>query len=285
MKRMIWIALVAMISLAMAVGGNAFAADKEKKELIQLGEDNNDGFFSGTVQVSDLDGKKELREKAVGANAVTQTIKVSSLPNGVTVGLIGDKGEWIRLGKAFSGFNTISEIVVAYCSKPYITAVMEYNEITMEEAKNLHPGFGIYIPNKYLKEQYQFSMEKLIKAYAAIEQLKIVLLGNRKVATDYAAVGDLSKLQKELEQSVAEVEHLNSELGLRDETIATLKQENTELKNQIEKFKQTLAERDGEVEQLKQDLVAEKQKRKTELAELYTAVQSILDRIDELKAE
>lgn len=278
MKRFIWIALVATIALTMGIGGVSFAADDKVKKKLRNGNGNGEILSGQTVNIAELGKQAEVKNK--------KTIKVSSLPNGVKVYSQGEKGEWIRLGESYGGANTISELVVKVCRRPFITATLELNGLTEKQARKLKPGYGVYISHRHLKPEYRFSMEKLIKAYAEIDQLKKRLRENGlsdEVEADEAAVENLDELQKNLETAVTEIERLNSELSLRDETIATLKSENSALKSEIDQLKSTLSERNTQVEQLGKNLEAEKQKRKDALAEVRIAIGSFLERLDELE--
>lgn len=285
MKRNILIALVAIVVSVMA-GGNIFAADDTYKKVLRKGNGESDLHSGKVVKVAEL-AAESADETTAGSNGEA-VVKISDLPNGVKVGSKDEKGEWIRLGENFGGANTISEIVVKVCSKPYISAVMEYNEVTSEEAKRLPKGFGVYIPHKYLKPEYRFSMEKLIVAYDELDQLKQQLKdkgldGNAE--SDRAAVAELEKLQQQFELATAEIKRLNDELCLRDEKIAALEQENAILKGELVRLKAELVAKETEVLVLKDDLAAEKKKRQDAIAEVRVALKAFLQRLDELEQQ
>lgn len=284
MKKALWIALVATITLVMAIGSVSFAADEKAKKKLRDDNGNGDLHSGQVVKLAELGEDSGQGEKLTKGD----TVRVADLPNGVKIYSKGEKGEWIRLGENFGGANTISEIVVKVCSKPYITAVLNVNGITEKQARKLDPGYGIYIPHKYLKPEYRYSLERLVKAYAVIDQLKERLRDNGlsdEVEIDLATLGELECDQGKLNAALAEAKRLNGELSLRDEKITELQQENEQLKTEIEQLKTTITERDDQVSGLKDELAAEKQKRKDAIGEIRVAMESFLKRLDELEAQ
>jgi len=297
MKRMIWIALVAVITMVMSLGSSN-AAEQDVKKYLES-KQGNGIKYSGAVKVTEISEEELLpadkdQKPQIGGKTrnlrvnYTGAKKVTALSNGVTAYAMPMKGEWFRLGPGFSGANSISEMLKVVCDKLYVSAVLKDNNLTDAEARRLPVGYGVFIRHAYLQEKYQFSLEKLVAAYGEIEVLKDGLKeAKAKLAGDVGKkeVADLENLQQALSAKTAVVEKLNSELKLRDGKITALEKENAALKDEITKLKADLAAKDTEVSGLKDELKGEQDKRIAFAKEVRTALQNFLARLDELEKQ
>lgn len=132
-----------------------------KKKLVQPA-------ISGEGTVSIADAKKAMKKKGQTVSIADAKKSLSEVKNGAVVtldqarlalakkrGLPNVKGEWFRLGKEFSGADTISEIVVKACVKNFTADVLADNALSWEQATHLRAGFEFFVRRDFLKDEFK----------------------------------------------------------------------------------------------------------------------------------